>query len=63
MKKCIKYFSLATLLFIVGLSFVNAKEMTSNDIPVNSYVIGKHVFTENISLSTSHIMLAARTVS
>lgn len=61
MKKQIKHLLLA--LGIVAISTnVSAKEISKNEIPENSYVIGNHVFTENTILTTRHIMLASKTI-
>lgn len=60
MKKKLLY-----LLLLFGILFcikINAREISSSDIPPRTYVIGTHEFTENITLSTKHIMLASRTI-
>ncbi len=41
----------------------NTSEMNKNDIPNNSYVIGSHLYTSEMPLTTNHIMLASRTIS
>lgn len=41
----------------------NTNEMNKNDIPNNSYVIGSHLYTSEMPLTTNHIMLASRTIS
>ncbi len=41
----------------------NTNEIDKNDIPNNSYVIGSHLYTSEMPLTTNHIMLASRTIS
>lgn len=62
MKKKLLY--LIFFLSLLGLCTVTveAKEIAPNDIEGNSYVIGTHIFTGNTTLTTSHIMLAAKTI-
>lgn len=61
MKKQIKHLLLALGLVAISTN-VSAKEISKNEIPENSYVIGNHVFTENTILTTRHIMLASKTI-
>jgi hypothetical protein len=50
---------LFTTLFVVG---VKAANVTYENIPGNSYVIGTHLYTYEVALSTKHIMLASKTI-
>ncbi len=61
MKKRLLY--LTFFLSLLGLCtvIVEAKEVAAKDVEGNSYVIGTHIFTGNTTLTTSHIMLAAKT--
>ena len=63
MKKKIKYLILAIFLFLIGFGNASAMEINEADIAPNTYVIGTHMFTEEIAVSTSHIMLAAKSIS
>ena len=62
MKNYFKYLLLSILIFI-GTNNVFAKQMTSYEIPNNSYVIGTHVYTANVALSTVDIMIASKTIN
>ena len=62
MKNKIKRLFFIIGLFLICLTNVDAKEMTSEEIPNNSYVIGTHVFTEKTTLLTKHIMLSSKTI-
>ena len=61
MKK-INYLFITLILLASSLVGVNAETVLYNDIPNNSYVIGKHLFTSRIGLTTRHIMLGAKTI-
>ena len=50
------------LTIIINPANVFAKKIQVTDIPNNSYVIGTHIFTEDMLLTTSHIMLGATTI-
>ena len=60
-KKLLYLLLLFGILFCIKIN-VNAKEISSSDISPRTYIIGKHEFTENITLSTKHIMLASKTI-
>jgi len=62
MKKKLKYLLFLIILFMMGTTTVRAERMTSTNVPNNSYIIGTHMFTDKTSLSTSHIMLAGKTI-
>lgn len=62
MKNKIKKLVFIIGLFLICLTNVDAKEMTSEEIPNNSYVIGTHIFTEKTTLLTKHIMLSSKTI-
>ena len=53
---------MAITLFLGYTCKVNAEEIKASDVPNNTYVIGTHMFTEEIVLSTRHIMLGATTI-
>ena len=63
MKNKIKRLVFIIGLFLICLTNVNAKEMSLEEIPNNSYVIGTHVFTEKTTLLTKHIMLSSKTIT
>ena len=63
MKNKIKRLFYIIVLFMLCLTNVDAKEMSLDEIPNNSYVIGKHIFTEQTTLLTKHIMLASKTIT
>ena len=56
------------LVFILGLSVVCAKEVETDEIDINTYVIGTHMFTRETNenydgqLTIKLIMLAAKTI-
>jgi len=57
----------ALLIFTFILLFgycnkVDAKEIEASDVPNNTYVIGTHMFTDEVVLTTQHIMLGATTI-
>lgn len=66
-KKLISLMLVFCTLFIT--SIVSAKELSKDDIPNNSYVIGTHLFTRETSgdykgtLTVQYIMLAAKTIN
>ena len=69
MKKLISYFTILLSIFILGnVKNVLATEIVSDDIPNSTYIIGKCMFTREVSssyngsLSTDVIMLAAKTI-
>ena len=62
MKKKLLCLTVFLSLLFLCIVKVDAKEITPNDIEVNSYVIGEHIYSGNITLTTSHIMLAAKTI-
>ena len=62
MKKILLCLTLFLSLLFLCTVTVNAKEITANDIEPNSYVIGSHIYTGNITVTTNHIMLAAKTI-
>ena len=62
MKKNLEYLFVLVFMFFLGITSTSAIEITSNNIPNNSYVIGKHIFTDSTVLTTRHIMLAAKTI-
>ena len=63
MKKNMKYLLLLATISLVGFVNVKAEEINSENIENNTYVIGTHMFTDKTMLSTSHIMLAAKTIN
>jgi len=59
-----KYVKLIMLISIL-FGFVNnvyAEEVKTTDVPNNTYIIGTHMFTEEVVLTTRHIMLGATTI-
>ena len=69
MKKLISYFTILLSILILGnVKNVLAAEIVSDDIPNSTYIIGKCMFTREVSssyngsLSTDVIMLAAKTI-
>ncbi len=62
MKNYFKYLVLS-IVMLLGTNNIYAQQMTSYEIPNNSYVIGTHVYTANISLSTVDIMIASQTIN
>lgn len=60
--KVLTLFVLALVILFSNCTSVNAIEYKKDSVPNNSYVIGKHIFTENIVLTTKHIMLGATTI-
>ena len=69
MKKLINYFTILLSILILGnVKNVLASEIVSDDIPNSTYIIGKCMFTREVSssyngsLSTDVIMLAAKTI-
>ncbi len=69
MKKLINYFTILISIFIIGnVKNVLATEIITDDIPSSTYIIGKAMFTREVSssyngsLSTDVIMLAAKTI-
>lgn len=56
-----KLIFLIILLLVTNFN-VNALTINSTDIPNNSYVIGKHIFTAETTLTTKHIMLASKSI-
>ena len=60
--KVLTLFALALVILFSNCTSVNAIEYKKDSVPNNSYVIGKHIFTENIVLTTKHIMLGATTI-
>ena len=62
MKKT-KYYIMTFLTTFLLCFTVNASTTTYEDIPNNSYIIGTHLFTSNISLTTRHIMLGSKTIN
>lgn len=68
MKKIL--FSIGMLFSVVMLfNIVNAVEISPNDIPAGTYLIGTHLFSRNTNdeyngtLTVKHIMLAAKTIT
>ena len=59
---------IVALVFIFGFGSVSAKEVETEDIEKNTYIIGTHMFTRdtnenyNGQLTTKLIMLAAKTI-
>ena len=62
MKKALKYLLLTVCTFTIFTLTVSANTLLSEDIPNKSYVIGKSLYTQNIVLTTRHVMLAAKTI-
>ena len=63
MKKVINVVvAIFTLIIITQPENIIAKQVQIDDIPNNTYVIGTHMFTEDMLLTTSHIMLGASTI-
>ena len=63
MKKVINVVvAIFTLIIITQPENIFAKQVQIDDIPNNTYVIGTHMFTEDMLLTTSHIMLGASTI-
>lgn len=65
-KKIISFLMIISAFFFIGN--VNALEISNDDIPAGSYVIGTHLFTREITdtydgtLTVQRIMLAAQTI-
>lgn len=63
MKKTFKSLLLTICTFTIFTITANASTMATEDIPNKSYLIGKALYTEDITLTTRHIMLGARTIN
>lgn len=60
-----KFFTLFVLMLLSlfgNCVKVSAMEYKADSIPNNAYVIGNHMFTEKVVLTTKHIMLGATTI-
>lgn len=62
MKKKLWLLALLVSLLLFGYNNIQAAEIKANDVPTNTYVIGTHMFTEEVVLTTKHIMLGATTI-
>ena len=60
MKK-LRYIVLTILAAAIVIG-VKARSVVYEDIPTNSYVIGTHLYTNEVQLTTKHIMLASKTI-
>ena len=63
MKKVFKSLLLTICAFTFFTITANASTIATEDIPNKSYLIGKALYTEDITLTTRHIMLGARTIN
>ena len=63
-KKIISVFVLTSSIIslFIFVQSANANTMLTSEIPNNSYVIGTHIFTSDMVLTTKHIMLASKTI-
>lgn len=52
----------ASMLLLGHCNDVQAAEIKASDVPNNTYIIGTHMFSEEVVLTTKHIMLGATTI-